>query len=75
MQPAAFIARVRADAAAEGIPPAAAARTAWHALTFEERLELADAIPECGHALAELTAALGPLEREVAALVERDRAA
>lgn len=75
MQPDAFIATVRDAAAASRVPEAAAARDAWLALTLEQRLELADRIPECGHALAEITAALAHLEREVVALVERDRAA
>jgi len=41
--------------------------TRWRELPIEERLRLAGAIPECGHALAEVEAALRHLELEAAA--------
>jgi len=41
--------------------------TRWRSLPVETRLRVANAIPECGHALAETHSALQDLEREAAA--------
>ena len=43
-------------------------------LPMGERVAIADRIPECGHAVGELNAALADLERELTAAYEREQA-
>lgn len=72
MQPADFIALVRDALAADpSMTHADATRAAWSGLTIEQRLQIADRVPECGHGLAEVGSGLAHLEREIVTFVER----